>query len=117
MIVSRSGRVIDLGSMFYCVLRNDAPISWSSQLVRKYVIGIGIAVKRLVKPPANGRNPEGIPARRMTESGREEPDGPLRSRHSAQFNSVNLSGGRHCLLSTYSVEKLPFRDEAIFQCY
>jgi hypothetical protein len=58
MIVSRSGRVIDLGSMFYCVLRNDAPISWSSQLVRKYVIGIGIAVKRLVKPPANGRNPE-----------------------------------------------------------
>jgi hypothetical protein len=74
MIVSRSGRVIDLGSMFYCVLRNDAPISWSSQLVRKYVIGIGIAVKRLVKPPANGRNPEGIPARRMTESGRSATD-------------------------------------------
>ena len=63
MILSRSRRVIDLGSMFYWVLRNDAPICWSRQFVRRYVIGLGIAVKRLVKPPANGRNPEGIPAR------------------------------------------------------
>ena len=44
MILSRSRRVIDLGSMFYWVLRNDAPISWSRQLVRRYIIGIGIAV-------------------------------------------------------------------------
>jgi hypothetical protein len=89
MIVSRSGRVIDLGSMFYCALRNDAPISWSSQLVRKYVIGIGIAVKRLVKPPANGRNPEGIPARRMTETGRYLPHGPPGTRPSANYWQIN----------------------------
>ena len=31
---------------------------------------------------------------------REEPDGPLRSRHCAQFNAANLSGGRQCLMST-----------------
>jgi hypothetical protein len=36
------------------------------------MIGILITVKRLVKPPANGRNPEGIPARRMTEGGRAD---------------------------------------------
>jgi hypothetical protein len=88
MIVSRSGRVIDLGSMFYCVLRNDAPISWSSQLVRKYVIGIGIAVKRLVKPPANGRNPEGIPARRMT--GR----GPTRALRQWRYFYINVPADR-----------------------
>src|ERR1043166_4774331 len=36
---------------------------------QKHVTGIGIAVKRLVKPPANGRNPEGISEPPVTEVG------------------------------------------------